>query len=254
VADDRRHSELLAEVQRFRGAIYLGDNAILPEELTADGRHKLEVDSRSWHILSLDRGRICACLRFHDETHAAGFDDLGLRDSTPARCSTLGSRFRLAVTQELERARKIGLGFGEMGGWAVAEERRLTPEPLRLVLATCALLQALGGCAGVATASFRHHSSTILRRIGLTSLLANGVELPPYYDPAYRCQMEVLRFDTRFPNPKFRGWIQALRPVLASVPVFCRSDAANAFETARWTREAPIPVIPIAPQIMPVAV
>jgi len=252
--DNRRHEELLADMQCFRGRIYLSDNAIRPDELTADGRHAMRIDDESWHILSIDGGgRVCACLRYHDESGAAGFEDLYLRHSTPARCAKLGSQFRTAVTREMERARRIGLGFGEMGGWAVGEERRLTLEPLRLVLATCALLQLLGGCAGVATASFRHHSSTILRRIGLTSLLLNGAALPPYYDPYYRCDMEVLRFDSRYPNPRYSDWIHSLRMSLPAAPVICRS-AGQPAPGKVWVRETPRPVFPHGPELLPVAV
>ena len=50
--------------------------------------------------------------------------------------------------------------------------------PLILVLAGAAaypiLLRLLGGAMGVATATFRHSSAAILRRIGLTSLASGG--------------------------------------------------------------------------------
>jgi hypothetical protein len=58
------------------------------------------------------------------------------------------------------------------GWWAVAESRRCTMEPVGILLAT-----------------FRHASSTILRKIGLSSLAAGGHELTPYFDQAYGCQM-----------------------------------------------------------------
>src|SRR5205085_2475178 len=112
----------------------------------------------------------------------------------------------------------------------VGEEHRGTLEPLRIILATYGLLGLLGGCAGVATATFRHHSATILRRIGLASLCADESELPPYYDPYYGCEMEVLRFDSRFPNPKYRDWIADLTSDLASAPVVCREGLRTGFQ------------------------
>ena len=60
--DTRRHDELFAEMQRFRGDVYLADGAIQPEDVT-DGRHQVGIDEHSCHVLSIDSiGRICACL------------------------------------------------------------------------------------------------------------------------------------------------------------------------------------------------
>jgi hypothetical protein len=47
------------------------------------------------------------------------------------------------------------------------------------------------------------------------------VELPPYFDPHYGCQMEVLRFDSRFPNPKYRSWVTEFSSSLTDAPVIC---------------------------------
>jgi hypothetical protein len=231
--DRRRHDELLAQMQRVRGRIYAADGAIRPQELTADGRHKVPVDELSWHVLSLDGdGRVCACLRYLEEKSARGFDDLWVRHSALAHSQTLGWKFRRAVEAEMVRARQLQLGFGEVGGWAVAEERRGTLEPLRIILATYGLLELLGGCAGIATATFRHCSAAILRRIGLASLLTGGAELPPYYDPRYGCKMQVLRFDSRFPNPKYRDWVVQLSSLLTTAPVICRAAGRERFHEA----------------------
>jgi hypothetical protein len=116
------------------------------------------------------------------------------------------------------------IGFGEVGGWAVGQDHRWTLESLRIVFAIVALLELLGGRAGVATATSRHSSATILRRIGLPSLQADGVDLPPYYDSQYSCEMEVLRFDSRYPNPKYREWVDQLVSCLSTSPVICRTN------------------------------
>ena len=218
--DTCRHEYLLTEMQRFRGTVYSCDDAIRPADLTADGRHKLAVDEQSWHVLSLDRdGRVCACLRYLDETHASGFDDLCIRNATLSREPELSNRLRRAVDRELQSAQRAGMGFGEVGGWAVAEEHRLTFEPLRIILATYGLLRLLGGALGVATATSRHDSAPILRRIGLTSLVEGGEDLPPYFDPRYGCHMEVLEFDSRHPAPKYEHWVNDLAQALTLAPV-----------------------------------
>jgi hypothetical protein len=70
----------------------------------------------------------------------------------------------------------------------------------------------------------------ILRRIGLSSLIADGREMPPYYDPHYRCQMEVLQFDSSNPNPKYKDWVSDLAGVLTAAPVICRERFVNSLQ------------------------
>jgi len=91
------------------------------------------------------------------------------------------------------------------------------------VLAAYGLANLLGGCLGVATATWRHKSATILRRIGLSALESDGAELPPYFDPKFDCQMELLRFDSRRPNPRFAKSVGELAASLNRAPVFVQS-------------------------------
>ena len=218
-------------------------------DLTPDGRHKQPVDEHCWHVLSLDQdGRICACVRYLEETRAAGFDDLWVRHAAMTH-SGEGPRFRAAVEQEMYKARQMRIAFGEVGGWAVAERHRGTLEPLRIILATYGLLELLGGCAGVATATFRHGSASILRRIGLSSLMTDGAALPPYYDPNYDCEMEVLRFDSRSPNPKYRPAVRELASVLTSASVIRRDNIRTTGQ--EMFREFEIPAV--EPATAPVA-
>ncbi len=240
-------SNLLAEMQRFRGSVYLEDHAILPDELTADGRHRLVIDEYSWHVLTLNKaGAIVACLRFFPEGNCTRFDELWLRHSALTSSAVWGPVLRQAVEREMTRAERERIGFGEVGGWAVSPERRLTAEPLRTILSTYGLLQLLGGCSGLATATRRHDSAPILRRLGLSALQADGEELPPYYDPQYRCEMEILRFDSRYPNPKYRAWIGELGTCLSQAPVISSPLPDHARRSPRplpWRSPAlPVPV------------
>jgi len=230
----RKHEDLMTQMQRLRGHVYLQDGAISNKDLTSDGRHRLRVDETSWHVLSLDQsGKVVACLRYLDEGGAVSFRDLWVRHASVASSPVTGARFRRTVEQAMKRARQWDIGFGEVGGWAVAAERRLTLEPLRIILATYGLLELLGSASGVATATVRHGSSTILRKIGLTALQSDGEELAPYYDPAYGCEMEVLQFDSRFPNPKYRDKVKELSSCLTTAPVICRETRTTSF-CDRW--------------------
>lgn len=245
-ANNGQYDGLFTGMQRFRGKIYCDDGAVGANELTADGRHIDAADCQSWHVLSLDgEGRICACLRYLDESAAVYFDDLWVRNAAMAR-SAVAPRFRLAVERQMAETRRIHLRFGEVGGWAVAEDRRGTIEALRIILATCGLLEILGGCTGVATATFRHQSTTILRRLGLTPLCIDGVELPPYFDESYGCQMEVLRFDSRLPNPRYREAVAEFTSSLPGALVVCPE---RDWPTTRVPRPFEVPML--GPAVLP---
>jgi hypothetical protein len=77
------------------------------------------------------------------------------------------------------------------------------------------------------TATFRHCSSVILQRLGGSRFEVDGITLPPYYDPRYKCMMEILRFDSREPNPKYDSLIDRLRDKLAETLVVTRSAWAT---------------------------
>jgi hypothetical protein len=218
--DNHRHDRLLAGMQRLRGRVYLDDGAISREELTPDGRHQLDTDPKCWHVLSVDRqDNVTACLRYLDERDASTFRGLWVSHAALARCPRDGWKLRVAVEIGRQRARALRLGFGSVGGWAVAKDQRRTMEPVAIILATYGLLELLGGCVGVATATFRHHSAGILRKIGLGPLIWGGDALPPYFDPQYGCEMEILQFDSRYPSPKYRGAVTEFSAALSLAPV-----------------------------------
>jgi hypothetical protein len=236
----RRYEDLLTKLQRFRGRVYLQDGAISAKELTADGRHRLDIDERSWHVLAVDRqGDVCACVRYLQESPDTDFHDLWIREAAIARCPTWGGYFRRAVEQERATARNKRVQFAEVGGWAVAESRRGTTDPMRMILGVCGLSKILGGSIGVATATVRHGSAAILRRLGLSPLAVNGVALPAYYDPHYGCEMEALRFDSDRPNPKYSTWIDQLRNSLELAPVVCKTNRAAEWVDSVRVLESP---------------
>ena len=229
-ADDGQYDKLLAEMQRFRGGVYLRDKAIDPSALTADGRHRLHIDERSWHLLAVDSwGQVCGCTRYLPHRNNITFQQLWVRNCALAASPVWGSRLSAALTIELQRARESRISYVEVGGWAISEARRWTCDALRLALSTFSLARCLGGCLGITTATAKHSSSSILRRIGGRPLAFDGEELPPYYDPRYRCDMEMLRFDSRYPDLKYRKWIEDICARMAEVPMFCRRTHSAVF-------------------------
>jgi len=217
--DPERYTALLHQTQRLRGAIYLEDGAIDESRLT-NGRHVVESDRHSWHLLVLDaEGGICGCTRYRHHESGVQFGSLAVSESSLASCSAWGAKVRSAVDEELTLSRALDLPFVEVGGWAVAEPIRNTVEALRMVLASYALFRTFGGAVGLATATARHSSASILRRIGGRPLEYSGQSMPPYVDSQYNCRMEMLRFYSWAPNPRFDSWIAEIGREIQSTPV-----------------------------------
>jgi hypothetical protein len=213
------HGALVRQMQRLRGRIYLQDGAISSQELIG-GRHETPEDEKSWHLLMLDRRRqVTACAWYMEHDSGASVDALRARNCPLAAEEGWGGRFFDAIEAELARARRLGMRFAELGGWAVAPEHRCQSEGLLLALAAYSLGSISGGALGLTTATVRHASSTILRRLGGSDLPSPDGPVPPYFDPRYNCEMELLRFDSRRPPTKFQSLIDSLKDKLAVVPV-----------------------------------
>ena len=220
LVDPSRHHRLLAEAQRLRGRIYLKDGAIQPSDLLADDRHIQAADDQAWHLLTVDENEaVVACIRYFAHEASVRFSELSVAGSYVARSAELGTRVREAVETELECARRRGVWYVELGGWAVCESLRCTTEAIRTLLTVYALSQVRGGAVGLSSATTRHHSSSILRRIGGIPLKVKGVEVSPYYDAQYGCEMELLSFDSGSPNQRYASWIRECREGLQQVPV-----------------------------------
>ena len=213
------HDALLGELQRVRGGIYLEDGAITREELS-EGRHQTPEDINSWHLLLLDQQQqVTACVWYLEHSNTASVDSLRARSCPLATQDEWRGSFRGAIQAELARARRMGMRYVEVGGWAVAQEHRCKAEGLLLALAAYSLGRIAGGALGLTTATVRHASSTILRRIGGSHVMSDAGPLPPYFDSRYNCEMELLRFDSRRPSQKFDALIEGLKDKLAYVPV-----------------------------------
>jgi hypothetical protein len=214
------HERLLLGAQRLRAKVYVQDGAIRESEVSPDGRHRHPADEHAWHLLSLDgNGEVCGCSRYIAHPNTVLFSQLGIRKAALAHSTEWGMNLRAAIDAEVAQARRRGLTYVEVGGWALDSSMRRTVEAVRIALATYSLGRVLGGCLGVTTATRRHCSSAILRKIGGAPLRINQVELPSYFDPQYECEMEVLRFDSEEPNPRFEPWIEDLRSHLSAALV-----------------------------------
>jgi len=220
------HRSLLSKIQRFRGRVYLADGAIEQSDLI-DGRHVAAADDHSWHFLVHDpNGDIAGCIRYHAHDLGSLFLRLSVFNTSLAACPEWGPALKQAVESEIALAKTRQLSFVEVGGWAVAEHVRGTAEPLRLGLVAYSLGQLMGGAVGLCTATRRHCSSSILKRIGGKFLEHDGTSIPTYYDPRYACEMDILRFHSWNPNPRYEQWIEEIRNSLQSLTIIRSSRRA----------------------------
>jgi len=217
-------------MQRLRGNIYLEDGAITQTQLSTGGRHQTPEDENSWHLLMLGREHVSACVWYLEHESTTSIEQLRVRTCPLASRPGTQQRFREAIQSELARARRDKMRYAEVGGWAVSRESRCTSEGLVLALAAYSLGRISGGALGLTTATVRHASSTILRRIGGSHLVAGATALQTYFDPHYDCEMELLRFDSRRPNTKYEPLIAELTERLATVPVLASAELADPCE------------------------
>jgi hypothetical protein len=225
--DYARHLNLLHEIQRFRGQVYVQDGAILESSLI-DGRHHSHVDDFSWHLMVLNaQNRVCGCVRFHEHSRIPVLSELNAVRCALARSSEWSGTLFSALEAELAFSAGLELPIVEVGGWAVGEEVRGTTEALRIALGTYAFWQMFGGAVCVSTATRRHCASSILRRIGGRALAFEGVDLPPYYDPQYDCEMEILKFYSWSPNPRYTPWIEQMKEELSQIAIVARHSGST---------------------------
>jgi hypothetical protein len=163
----------------------------------------------------------------------ASFFDLTVARSALATSETWGKKFRQAIEADLALARKRRWSYVEMGGWVISEKLRCTTEAVRMVLSAYGLAQLFGGALGISTVTTKRGSSSILRRIGGESVMTRGSELPSYFEPHYNCEMEILRFDSSRPNPRYRPWVDDCREYLQTAPVIFAQAGELSLEQMR---------------------
>jgi hypothetical protein len=234
--DSHRRDELIREMQQLRGSVYLEDGALARHELSQDGLHQTPEDDRSWLLLMVDPDHhVTGCIWYLDHPNTTSIQSLRVRNSPLAKMERWRDTLRVAVESEIARARRDALRYIEVGGWAVSKQCRCKAEGLLLALAGYSLGRHLGGALFITTATVRHSSSAILRRLGGSSLEVDGTAVPSYFDPKYNCEMELLRFDSRSPNAKYTGIVNLLRDKLRNAAVFA-SDPIGVSSVPRFVR------------------
>lgn len=221
VVHEGKYNHYLDSLQRLRARIYLEDGAIQPHQIQ-DHKFTMEMDLESWHFLLVDSCEdVVACLRILLHPATATFDRLRLQHCPLATDPYWGTKLRGAVEEDLVQTRSEQIGYAELGGWAIAPKYRCTKAALEILVSSYVWGEMIGGCVSSCTATVRHKSSTILRKIGGKNYSYQGEDIPAYHDPQYGCLMEILRFDSRCINPKFIQIVQEMRSKVENSTIFC---------------------------------
>lgn len=209
------HRAAISEVQRFRGRVYVADGAIPASALDEEGRHYEEFDFENYHLCLLDlEGRVRGCFRLCLHERGAEVCDLKLHNVIERMPSGLATVCCGALASLFELSRREKVGIGEVGGWALDEEFRHDRGSTLLPFAAWSLFQIAGNAIVLASATTRHHSAEILKRIGGFPLMNDGKELSPFMDAYHGCEMELLGFDSRRPHPKYEKIVAELKSFL----------------------------------------
>ena len=221
--DSGKHYDLLNQVQRLRGQIMVEEDALPKSGLDLMGRHRSDLDDNAWHlVVTSGANQVQGCVRFLVHPSSVSFNRLSIRQAATAPgCKVWERRVRTAVENELAAAPRGAFSFAEIGGWVLDRELRGSIEGIRMALGIFAWGQIAGGCLGITTATVKHGSSSMLRRIGGSPVHAFGEPLPRYYDSDYNCQIEMLRFDSLKPNPAYVSLVNDVRHSLLSTPIIC---------------------------------
>jgi hypothetical protein len=218
--DQRTYSQLLCNMQQMRGTIALEEGAVRKRDLGPGNRHVMAGDEDSWHLIRTDpNGTMIGCARILVHSKHANFGSLRVSQTPLANSPEWESQVRAAVENDIRVARNSEMTVVEPGGWVLDEKLRGGSDAVAIALSAFAWSQLIGGCLAYVTATVKHRSSAILRRLGGSPLKFQGQELPRYYDPEYECEMEILKFETRSLNSRFESSMAPLRALLAQSPV-----------------------------------
>jgi hypothetical protein len=209
------HQTYLRAAQNLRGRVYLQDGAIKQSHLTEGNAFAMSGDRDCWHFLLVDKAKqVIGCARFLLHPRTALYEDLRISRSPLSMNTLWSSKLRRVVESALNRTRQEGIGYAELGGWAIAPEYRHTRAALEILIGSYAWAELIGHCICSCTATVRNSSSAILRRIGAHNLESDGQFVPVYFDEQYGCDMELLGFDSRKLPPKFLPILNEMRPKL----------------------------------------
>jgi hypothetical protein len=228
LVNDAMYQNMIDEIQRFRGNVYVHDKAIPASSLDKEGRHYSDYDYQAWHIIFRDRREdLCGAIRVGlvscTDTDVEDLQVLRFLAKMPDDQRT---PLEAAVRGFLGNCRLLQPSICEPGAWAVAEDVRKGRLAPVLAASIWSLLRVVGGASGVATATTRHGSADILKKMGGFDLILNGVPLVPFYDSYHACYMELVGFDSSYLNPRLEATVTEVQEYMGLLPIITRGASS----------------------------
>jgi len=204
----------LSAIQKLRGTVYVADGALSTSALDVEGRHISEDDEHSYHLV-LWNGQIEGCMRIRVYEQPPEASALRVYDLVRRMPEEIIPRYHTALCDFIQQWHARGYLIGEAGGWAVGSNYKGSTISLVLPLADWAFSR-MQKLVHLASSTQRNGSADMLRRLGGWRLSLGEEELPPFYDSAYQCQMELQGFCADILNPQFEPAVEDLKLLLES--------------------------------------
>lgn len=215
--DSVTHENQIAEIQRFRGAVYLADGAIPADAIDPDGRHRSTFDYKCWHLLIHDaEGELHGCIRLRRYERGVKLTELHLAPVLDRMNPAEALVHREAIESLISEATHAGIGVSEVGGWAVSETARRSVASIALALGVWSLGRLLGDSIAIAPTTTKHHTVRIHHRLGGFALRRDGVALGSFYDDFHQCEMEMVAFDSRRVADRHAPLVAAIQAYLTA--------------------------------------
>ncbi|CCH55849.1 hypothetical protein BN8_05140 [Fibrisoma limi BUZ 3] len=202
----------IADIQRFRGRIYAQDSAIPLSALDSLGRHRSEVDYRSWHIVARDaQGQISGVLRLPIYPIDTPIESLLLNQTLERMQPEQRHLYRYVLQRFIDRSVTAGYPcVAEPGGWAVDRTRCGRQTGINLVTTGWAIGEYYGHYVAASTVTVKHHAADLLKLMGGFNELA-GTPNARFHDPYFRCDIELVFFYSDKVSGRFGEMVEKIK-------------------------------------------
>ena len=196
--DPAAHRLRVSEIQAVRGQIYFEDGAIPKSALDAQGRYGAEGDFDHWHVVVSDSAsNVCGCVRLRLLHPDQDLNELHTYKVLARLPEDQQGRYLRAADAHRMKALDDNVSFGEVSGLALTKKFRRSSAGITLAVACWSVFRLLGNAMPLGTSTLRHGWAERLQGLGGFALTCGNEPLPPFYDDYFRCEMQLLGFDSR---------------------------------------------------------